>query len=80
MGLTDKTIVAVEKTVEAAAMALIEDMIDEDAELVSLYYGADIKEEDAQELADKLTDKYEDIEFEVQFGGQPVYSYFVSIE
>lgn len=80
MGLTDKTIVAVEKSVDDAAAALIDSMIDDDAELVSLYYGADVDEDSAGKLADKLADKYEDIEFEVQFGGQPVYSYFISVE
>jgi dihydroxyacetone kinase-like predicted kinase len=55
-------------------------MIDDDAELVSLYYGADVDEDGANKLADKLADKYEDVEFEVQFGGQPVYSYFISVE
>ena len=80
MGLTDKTIVAVEKNVDDAATALIDSMIDDDAELVSLYYGADVDEDGAQKLADKLADKYEDVEFEVQFGGQPVYSYFIAVE
>ena len=80
MGLTDKTIVAVEKNVDDAATALIDSMIDDDAELVSLYYGADVDEDGANKLADKLADKYEDVEFEVQFGGQPVYSYFISVE
>ena len=80
MGLTDKTIVAVEKNVDDAATALIDSMIDDDAELVSLYYGADVDEDGANKLADKLADKYEHVEFEVQFGGQPVYSYFISVE
>ncbi len=80
MGLTDKTIVAVEKNVDDAATSLIDSMIDDDAELVSLYYGADVDEDGANKLADKLADKYEDVEFEVQFGGQPVYSYFISVE
>lgn len=80
MGLTDKTIVAVEKNVDDAATALIDSMIDDDAELVSLYYGADVDEDGANKLADKLADKYENVEFEVQFGGQPVYSYFISVE
>ena len=80
MGLTDKTIVAVEKNVDDAATALIDSMIDDDAELVSVYYGADVDEDGANKLADKLADKYEDVEFEVQFGGQPVYSYFISVE
>ena len=80
MGLTDKTIVAVEKTADKATMSLIAQMLDDDSELVSIYYGANVSEDEAQELTAKLADNYEDIEFEVQFGGQPVYSYFISVE
>lgn len=80
MGLTDKTIVSVGKTVEEAAKSLIESLIDDDSELVSLYYGADVTEEQAEALADSILSLHYDIEVEVQFGGQPVYSYFVSVE
>ncbi|MCI5500624.1 MAG: DAK2 domain-containing protein [Lachnospiraceae bacterium] len=80
MGLTDKTIVSVGKTVEEAAKSLIESLIDDDSELVSLYYGADVTEEQAEALADSILSLHDDIEVEVQFGGQPVYSYFVSVE
>ena len=80
MGLTDKTIVSVGKNVEDAAKELIESMIDDDSELVSLYYGADTTEEQAEALADAIIEMNEDVEVEVQFGGQPVYSYFISVE
>ena len=80
MGLTDKTIVSVGKTVEEAAKSLIESLIDDESELVSLYYGADVTEEQAEALADSILSLHDDIEVEVQFGGQPVYSYFVSVE
>ena len=65
---------------DEAKKALIAEMIDDDAELVSIYYGADVSEEEAEKLANSLETEYEDIEFEVQYGGQPVYSYFVSVE
>lgn len=80
MGLTDKTIVSVGKTVEEVAKSLIESLIDDESELVSLYYGADVTEEQAEALADSILSLHDDIEVEVQFGGQPVYSYFVSVE
>ena len=80
MGLTDKTIVSVGKTVEEAAKSLIESLIDDESELVSLYYGANVTEEQAEALADSILSLHDDIEVEVQFGGQPVYSYFVSVE
>lgn len=80
MGLTDKTIVSVEKNVKDAAIKLIEGLVDDESELVSLYYGADATEEEAEGIADEITEIYSGVDVEVQYGGQPVYSYFVSVE
>lgn len=80
MGLTDKTIVSVEKDVKKAAMGLIKSLVNGESELVSLYYGADATEEEAEKLADMVTEEYKSVDVEVQYGGQPVYSYFVSVE
>lgn len=80
MGLTDKSIQAVGKDLAGTAKELIETLVDEDSELVSLYYGAETTEEDANALAQEIEKEYEDLEVEVQYGGQPVYSYFVSVE
>lgn len=80
MGLTDKTILAVGQELETTTLELTEGMLDEDSELISLYYGAEVTEEDAENLADKILEKHPDVEVEVQFGGQPIYSYFISVE
>ncbi len=80
MGLTDKTIVSVEKSVNEAAIKLVEGLVDDESELVSLYYGADATEEEAEGIADKITEIYNGVDVEVQYGGQPVYSYFISVE
>jgi hypothetical protein len=80
MGLTDKTIVSVAETVSEAAKELIEAMLDNDSELISLYYGAEITEEEAEALADEILSEHDDLDIEVQFGGQPIYSYFISVE
>lgn len=80
MGLTDKTIVSVEKDVKDAAMKLTDSLVDDDSELVSLYYGADVAEKDAEALADEIVAAYNDVDVEVQYGGQPVYSYLISVE
>ncbi len=80
MGLTDKSIQAVGKDLANTAKELIGTMIDEDSELVSLYYGAETTEEDANALAQEIEKEHEDLEVEVQYGGQPVYSYFISVE
>ena len=55
-------------------------MIDDDAELVSIYYGADVTEEDAEALAAAVGEKFADLEVELQMGGQPVYYYIASVE
>ena len=61
---------------------LVEDMLkaNEEAGIVSIYYGADTDEADAQELCHSLSDRHPDMEFELRYGGQPVYYYIVSVE
>ena len=80
MGIADKKIVAVEKGLPEVTVELVEGMIDEESELVSIYYGADVTEKDAEAVADLILKDHDDLEVEVQYGGQPVYSYFVSVE
>lgn len=80
MGLTDKTIVSVGSDLQGTAKELIESLLDEDSELVSLYYGSDATKEQAEQLAEDIESTHEDVEVEVQYGGQPVYSYFISVE
>ena len=55
-------------------------MVDEDSELITLYYGSDMTEEDAKAIADAVEEKYEDISVEVNAGGQPIYYYIISVE
>ena len=59
---------------------LVDAMMNEDAELITLYYGSDISEEDAENAAAKVEEKYPDIDVELQMGGQPIYYYIVSVE
>lgn len=80
MGLSDKEIVAVGKNLQETAVELAEEMIDEGSELISLYYGAETTEDEAEAVADAILERHPDLEVEVQFGGQPVYSYFISVE
>ena len=55
-------------------------MIDEDSELVSVYFGEDITEEQASEVVDAIEEKFPDVDVELQEGSQPVYYYIVSVE
>ncbi|MCI5639657.1 MAG: DAK2 domain-containing protein [Lachnospiraceae bacterium] len=80
MGLTDKTIVSVGTNLTDTAKELVESLLDEDSELVSVYYGEGATEEEAQALADVIEQAHDEVEVEVQYGGQPVYAYFISVE
>ena len=80
MGIGDRGIISVGEEISMTTIEMIEQLIDEDAELVSIYYGADVKEGDANAIADELMEKYPDIDFEVQYGGQPIYYYVLSVE
>ncbi len=80
MGIGDKTILSVGTDRKAVAMEMIEEMIDEDSSLISIYYGKEASEEEAMEFSDRLTGKYPDVEVEVNAGGQPIYYYVVSVE
>ena len=59
---------------------MIHSLVDEDTELISVYYGADISEEDAGSFRKRLEEAFENIDVEVQYGGQPIYYYIVSVE
>lgn len=80
MGIDDSKIAAVGESIKDTTKELIESMLDEDSELVSLYYGDELKEEDANELAEEIMSTNSDIEVEVLYGGQPIYYYVISVE
>ena len=80
MGIGDRGILAVGKTREEVAKETVVSMIDEDSEIISIYYGADTEEADAEALAEELEALYPDCEIEVNQGGQPIYYYIISVE
>ena len=80
MGIGDSGIMAVGEDISETTKGLIDAMMDEDAELISIYYGQDVDEETAQALADEVEEKYPDCDIELQCGGQPIYYYIVSVE
>jgi hypothetical protein len=59
---------------------MTDEMIDDDSAIVSIYYGADSSEEDAEEIASVIQEKYPDLEVEINDGGQPIYYYVISVE
>jgi len=80
MGIGDKGILSVGTDLQSVAYEMIQNMIKQDYNLISIYYGEEVEETQAQELADKVKEAYGDCDIELQFGGQPIYSYIVSAE
>lgn len=81
MGIGDKGILSVGKEMKDVTVEMIAEMVDEDSdELISIYYGEDISEEDASALSEEIEAKYPDLDVELQYGGQPIYYYIVSVE
>lgn len=80
MGICDSEILNVGAQVMSTTVELIDRMVDKDTELVTLYYGSDTTEDEANLIADKVMEAHPDIEVEVHYGGQPVYYYYISVE
>ncbi|MBP3468766.1 MAG: DAK2 domain-containing protein [Lachnospiraceae bacterium] len=80
MGIGDSGILSNGKDLEEVMFRMLEKMVDDDTELLSIYYGSDVKEEDARALLEKIQKQYDNLDIEFQNGGQPVYYYIVSVE
>lgn len=80
MGIGDSGILSVSTSVETAAKEMLNQMVDEDSELISLYYGQDVREADAVRFGEELEELYPDAEVDVHSGGQPIYYYVLSVE
>ena len=80
MGIGDKTILSVGQDLKTTTLEMLDQMIDEDSAIISIYFGTDASESDAQELAQIVAEKYPELEVEVNDGGQPIYYYVISVE
>ena len=80
MGIGDKGILSVGTDLQSVVLEMVDAMVDEDSELISIYYGSDIDEEAAGVIKDKIEEKYPDCDIELQKGGQPIYYYIISVE
>ena len=80
MGIGDKGILAVGSNKQEVAEATVKAMMSDDAEVISVYYGADTSEEAAEALGSALEESYPDCEIEINKGGQPIYYYIISVE
>lgn len=80
MGIGDEGILSVGQSVEATTKEVLSLMADEDSELISIYYGQDTQEEDAEKLASEIEELYPDADVDLHCGGQPIYYYVLSVE
>ena len=80
MGIADRGILNTGSQVAATTAELVDRLIEDDSELVTLYYGKDATEDEANLIASKITKAHPDVEVEVHYGGQPVYYYYLSVE
>ena len=80
MGIGDAGILSVGQSVEATTKEMLSLMADEDSELISIYYGQDIQEEDAEKLASEIEELYPEADVDLHCGGQPIYYYVLSVE
>lgn len=80
MGIGDAGILSVGKEVEGTAKEMLAQLVDEDSELISLYYGEDVTEEEAETFTAELAELYPDLDVDTHFGGQPIYYYVLAVE
>ena len=80
MGISDSGLASVGTDRDKVIEELVDSMIDDSSELVSIYFGKDVKEDEAQKVSDMISGKYGSLDVELQSGGQPVYYYMISVE
>ena len=80
MGIGDAGMLAVGTDMQAVTLDMINEMMDDDLELITIYYGCDVTEEDAETLRTAVEEKFADCDVELQYGGQPIYYFVVSAE
>ena len=80
MGIGDAGILSVGQSVEETAKDMLSQLVDDDTELISLYYGQDVLEEDAVHFAEQIEELYPDVDVDAHSGGQPIYYYVLSVE
>ena len=80
MGIGDSGIISVGTDLFKTTVDMVSGLIDDDTEIISIYYGQDVTETDATDVADKIEELYPDVDVDAHFGGQPIYYYIISVE
>lgn len=80
MGIGDTGILSVGSSIDGTTKDMLAQLVDEDSELISLYYGEDVSEEDAEKFVAEIEELYPDMDVDAHMGGQPIYYYVLSVE
>ena len=80
IGIAEGKLLGAGDGVDDITSNLVEKLVDEDSAIITLFYGENVSEEDANKLRDELEEKFEDIDVELYYGGQPLYYYLISVE
>ena len=80
MGIGEGRILAVGNDAEDTAFDMVCEMVDEESSLVSIYFGEESDEEKAASLSNRISERFPEVEVEVDYGGQPIYYYIISVE
>ncbi|MEF3401512.1 hypothetical protein V4R14_12010, partial [Listeria monocytogenes] len=80
IGIGEGKLLSAGEKKEDITLGLIEKLVDEDSAIITLFYGEEVTEEEANEFKSILEEKYEDIDIELYYGGQPIYYYLISVE
>ena len=80
MGIGDHGIISVGTDIKETTKEMLAELVDEDSELISLYYGVDVSEEEAESFAEEIEELYPDVDIDAHFGGQPIYYYVLAVE
>ena len=80
IGIAEGKLQAAGDSIDEITTKLVENLVDEDSAIITLFYGEDVSEEDANKLRDELEEKFEDIDVELYYGGQPLYYYLIKVE
>ena len=80
MGIGDKGILSVGTDISETTKAMLAEMIDDESTFISIYYGEDVSEEEAEALTNEISELYPDLDVDTNHGGQPIYYYVISVE
>ena len=80
MGIGDSGILSVGKDIAETTKEMLAELVDDESGMISIYYGADVSEEDAEKLTAEIEELYPDVDVDTHLGGQPIYYYVIAVE